>query len=188
MQPLGYVLWGFVLMLIRSAISSTVPGSEWLPHVALPLVILLSSEVELSLPISGAAVFVLGWIEDSFAGNGIGLRTFGLVSTFLVIRLGGVRFASGPPFFESSFVFVFELWCSGILVLFRAIFDRQSRASIAVSNDNVLTGWLGAFNGNGVSLAKQVLISALVTALVAPVVFWGARQVAQMTLKRGRER
>ncbi len=131
------------------------------PSLMLPLVVFMGVH-EYSIARGAALSFILGYLFDLFAGAPVGLFTFAAVATFLVARMAGVRLAAQTLLTKFALALVFAL-LEGVLIV-------------------ALTAIFGGDTHRPRSLAFQVPVYALVTALAAPVVFGVAERVHLATI------
>lgn len=190
MRNTAFVVMGFILLIVQSnlfrvlrtmqwlveslaqsldggALGAAVPGLRFAgslattPNLLLPL-LLFTGVHEYSLTRGTALAFLLGYALDLFAAAPVGLYTVVSVATFVLARMAGVRLAAQTAPTQVALAFVFAA-AQGVLVfVLLAIFGRNPYGAKA--------------------LAGILLPQALATALVAPLVFWGADRVHRLTM------
>ncbi|APR75089.1 Hypothetical protein A7982_00435 [Minicystis rosea] len=131
------------------------------PSLLLPVVIFMGVH-EYSIARGAALSFILGYLLDVFAGAPVGLFTFITVATFVVARAAGVRLAAQTLITKLGLAFVFAL-AQGILII-------------------VLTAIFGNDPARPRALVVLVAPHAVVTAIVAPVIFAIAERVHAVTI------
>ena len=190
MRNTAFVVMGFVLLVVQSnlfrvlrtlqglveslaqsldggVLGAVVPAVRFVgslattPNLLLPL-LLFTGVHEYSLMRGTALAFLLGYALDLFAAAPVGLFTVVSVATFVLARMAGVRLAAQTAPTQVALAFVFAA-AQGVLVfVLLAIFGRNPYGAKA--------------------LASILLPQALTTAVVAPLVFWGAERVHRLTM------
>ncbi|RYE79260.1 MAG: hypothetical protein EOO74_03990 [Myxococcales bacterium] len=190
MRNTAFVVMGFILLIVQSnlfrvlrtlqglvesvaqsldggVLGAVVPGLRFVgslattPNLLLPL-LLFTGVHEYSLTRGTALAFLLGYALDLFAAAPVGLFTVVSVATFVLARMAGVRLAAQTAPTQVALAFVFAA-AQGVLVfVLLAIFGRNPYGAKA--------------------LAGILLPQALATAVVAPLVFWGAERVHRLTM------
>jgi rod shape-determining protein MreD len=158
----GLLLFGFALLVVQAAVSTLVPLYSMAPNLMLPIAILLGVSPDVQIVRGTALCFALGYLFDSFCGNPMGLQTFVLVASFMVARGAGLRLFPQGPAFQIFLTFLMALLNGATVMALRAIFEQQP-----------IPGLGDAAGESGVTLLK----SAATTALIAPLVFAGARRI-----------
>jgi rod shape-determining protein MreD len=159
---------GFLLLVFQAALSTLIPIYAFAPNLVLPVVIYLGVTHEVHVVRGAVLAFILGYLLDAFCGSPMGLHTFILVATFIVARFAGLRFLMRGVFFQAALTFVVALLDGGTILALRAIFEKSS-----------------AWNADSVeSTALTLLIPALSTALVAPVLFAVVRKIEGALVRR----
>ncbi|MFT3771229.1 MAG: hypothetical protein QM820_37920 [Minicystis sp.] len=131
------------------------------PSLLLPLVVFMGVH-EYSIARGAALSFILGYLLDVFAGSPVGLFTFITVATFVVARAAGVRLAAQTLITKVGLAFVFSL-AQGILII-------------------VLTAIFGNDPARPRALVVLVAPHAIVTAVLAPLIFAVAERVHAATI------
>jgi rod shape-determining protein MreD len=170
MASFSLVAFGFLLLVLESALGTLVPMYDFAPNLVLPIAIYLGVSAE-SQVVRGALVsFVLGYLLDSFCGNPMGLQTFVLTASFIVARGAGLRLLPQGPVFQILLTFLMAIAFGATLLALRAIFEQPSAPALS--------------EGAGETFAT-LLESAAATAVVSPMIFAGTRRLASFgTVKR----
>ncbi len=159
MRNTAFLSLGLALLIVQSnlyRLLDAVHLTAATPSLLLPLVVFMGVH-EYSIGRGAALAFTLGYFLDLFVGAPIGLFTFISVAQFLFARLAGVRLAAQTILTTGALAFVFAL-LEGVLVV-------------------VLTAIFGGDAARARGLAVLVPGHAVVTALLAPLVFRIAERV-----------
>jgi rod shape-determining protein MreD len=159
---------GFALLVAQAAISSLVPMHPWTPNLILPVAIYLGVSHDVNVVRGAAISFVLGYLLDSFCGSAMGLQTFVMVSTFMMARGAGLRLFLRGPAFQIALTFIVGILAGGTVLALRAIFEPPAPFTATTLVGNL----------------KFLVVSALVTALTAPLVFAAVRRTELVTIRR----
>lgn len=167
MRNTAFLVLGVALLVVQSSLfwlvgrlpdSVRLPGLT--PSLLLPLVVFMGVH-EYSIARGAALAFLLGYLLDVFAAAPVGLFTFITVATFVVSRAAGVRLAAQTVLTKVGLALGFGLF-EGVLVV-------------------VLTAIFGGDPGRSRALASLVPTHAIVTAVLAPLVFAVAERVHATT-------
>ena len=155
-RSIAVVVIGFGLLVLQSTLYHVIPWASATPHLVLPL--LLAMGLSDTPPAWGSPIaFTIGYMADVFSGSPMGLQTIVAVGTFLFGHVASIRlFIEGIPF-QVVLTWVASLLSSATVLGLRWVFER---------------GW----EGPSVALG-DLLMRALVTAAVAPLVFALATRV-----------
>jgi rod shape-determining protein MreD len=169
MQNIAIVCFGFVILVIQTTVSAVIPMHAMGPNLVLPIALYLG--VSQGIPIvRGALVsFTLGYLLDAFCGNPMGLQTFVIVSAFIVARGAGLRLFFRGAVFQILMGFVISLIAGITTLTLPAIFEGLSPVGSYRHTFSILVG------------------SALVTAVLTPVVFIAIEKISSWFGERGEE-
>lgn len=163
--------FAFVLLVLQSTLGALFPLHPFAPHLLLPIVIYLGVRTEVQITHGAAVAFILGYLLDSFSGNAMGLQTFVMVATFLLIRGAGLRlFLRGAPF-QMVMTFLVGVLDGAAILALRAIFERRPPFS----------------SPNALEASISLSATALTTAFAAPGVFFAIRKLDALLSKRREE-
>jgi len=146
------VLLAFAMLLTQSAFARVLAPYPFSPYLGLPLVFALGTAPGVRVLRGAATAFVLGYLEDFFTGNALGLHTFVFVVGYLAAWLVGYLLTFRGVVFEMVLTFCLTGLLGGLLELTRSFTP-------------------GGMNWSGVSLTMSLLASSFATALVAPILF-----------------
>jgi rod shape-determining protein MreD len=169
MRNAAFILLGFSFLVFQAAVGVMMPLNEWAPNLILPIVIYLGVSNDLYIVRGAILSFVLGYLLDSFCGSPMGLHTFIMVASFLVTRGAGLSLFMRGPAFQIALTFMFALLADGSILALRAIFEPSFS--------------IGTFFGTAYMLAA----GALVTAVIAPLVFALVRRIDALVTRRREE-
>lgn len=137
--------------------------------VVLPLVVGLAVLPGVT-PVQGAATaFVLGYLQDLFTGNPLGVQTFVMVATFLVAFSIGKRLSFRGVAFQLLLTFFVALGSSAVIYLLRRMFGPGDPSV-------VWSQWLLGMSA-----------SSFATAILAPPMFALVRRLDPSPRRRGDE-
>ena len=173
MISLLLIAFGFVLLVVETAVATRAPMYGFAPNLVLPMAIYLGVSAEVELVRGALVTFALGYLLDSFCGNAMGLQTFVLTASFVVARGAGLRLFPQGPLFQVLMTFVMAVAFSATVLSLRAIFEQPQVAGLRVSAADTL---------------RPVLWSAAVTALVGPVIFSMTRRIDSLGAPKREER
>lgn len=174
MRSLALTLFGFLLLVVQGSLSVLIPLQSMAPNLLLPIVMFLAVSGDIHIVRGAALSFVLGYFLDAFCGSSIGLHTFVMVAVFMVARGAGPRlFLLRGPLSEAGLTLAAALMAGGTVPALRAIFDQSMREA----------GLAGSF---GV-MSTLILQSALITALLSPLIFASVRRIDSLFVARVEE-
>lgn len=156
------VLLVFVLLLAQSVFARLLAPYPFAPYLGLPFVFALGTAPGVRVLRGAATAFAIGYLNDLFTGNPLGIHTFVFVVGFLSSRLIGYLLSFRGVPFEMVLTFALTLMLGGLLEGIRAFVP-------------------GGTTWSGLSLTLTLFGSALATALVAPLFFAIARRVDPAT-------
>lgn len=169
MASLLLVAFGFVLLVLQSAIGTLVPMHGFAPNLLLPIAMYLGISAEIPLWRGALVSFVLGYLLDAFCGSPMGLQTFALTAAFMLERGVGVRLFPTGPVFQILLTFLMAIVFGAAVLALHAIFAQPSAAD---------------FSEPMSSTAFMLLRSAVATALVSPLIFLGTRKLAAVGIRK----
>jgi len=146
------VLLAFAMLLTQSAFARVLAPYPFSPYLGLPLVFALGTAPGVRVLRGAATAFALGYLEDLFTGNPLGLHTFIFVVGYLVAWLVGYLLSFRGVAFEMVLTFSLTVLLGGLLELIRSFTP-------------------GGMSWSGVSLTISLVVSSFATALVAPILF-----------------
>jgi len=146
------VLLAFAMLLTQSAFARVLAPYPFSPYLGLPLVFALGTAPGVRVLRGAATAFALGYLEDLFTGNPLGLHTFIFVVGYLVAWLVGYLLSFRGVVFEMVLTFSLTVLLGGLLELIRSFTP-------------------GGMSWSGVSLTISLVVSSFATALVAPILF-----------------
>lgn len=155
------VVFGFLLLVVQSALATATPALAYAPNLLLPITIYLGVSSDVSLVRGSVICFVLGYGYDAFCGSPIGLQTFVTVASFMVARGAGLRLFPQGPVFQILLTAVMAILSGGTILALRAIFERPGPFATSDAAQNL-------------ALMTRYAVS---TALLSPLVFFGARRL-----------
>ena len=168
------ILFGFLLLIVQSAVTTVFPFPSFAPSLLLPIVIYLGVTPCVHRLRGSAISFALGYLVDSFCGNPMGPQTLAFTLTFMTTRFFGARLTLRGPTFQMGLTFA-ATFASGLFVV-------ALRAGFATPNP-ISVGALGIG-----ALLVTTATSSFVTALVSPVVLLLVRAIDQVAARRTDER
>lgn len=171
MRSAAFVLLGFALLVFQAAFGVLFPLGDWAPNLVLPIVVYLG--VTNDVPVVRGAVlsFVLGYLLDSFCGSPMGLQTFVMVATFLIVRGAGLNLFMRGPALQIVAAFVFASISGGTILALRAIFEPPAPFPL----------------GTALPTLRSLVAGAATTALVAPPLFTVIRRMDGLVTRRREE-
>jgi rod shape-determining protein MreD len=138
----------------------------------LPVVIFLGVSHDVHIVRGASLSFVLGYLFDSFTGSPMGLMTFVLVATYILARFAGLRFFLRGPIFQIILTFLVGLLTGGTVLALRAIFETPAPFPAGTALDTSLV----------------IVIPALTTAIISPVIFAAVRRIESVATRRREEK
>ena len=159
----------FLLLVLQATFAHIISLDMFIPSLSFPVVLYIALHNYQSA--HGAVLaFAIGYMTDVFAGSPMGLHTFITVAVFLVSRVAALRLFFQGWFFEIILVFLLALLSSTLLLLIRALFDKE-------------------FGGLLIHF-KTVVSRSGATALMAPLIFgmtaWIDRVIPRRQRGKGR--
>lgn len=165
--------FGFVLLVIESALSTLYPIYRFAPNVVLPIVIYLGVSAEVYVVRGALISFFFGWLLDSFCGSPMGLQTFVLTASFLVARSAGLRLFPQGPVFQILLTFLMAVAFGATVLALRAIFEQPELPRLReVARETFTT----------------LMQSAATTAALSPLIFAGTRRIMTLSSMKREER
>jgi rod shape-determining protein MreD len=146
------VLLAFAMLLTQSAFARVLAPYPFSPYLGLPLVFALGTAPGVGVLRGAATAFALGYLEDLFTGNPLGLHTFAFVVGYLAAWLVGYLLSFRGVVFEMVLTFSLTVLLGGLIELIRGFTP-------------------GGMSWSGVSLTISLFASSFATALVAPILF-----------------
>lgn len=194
MRNVALIAFGFVLLVLQSAIAAHVPLHPLTPNLLLPIVIFLGVQQDVQVLRGALISFVLGYLLDMFCGSPMGLSTFVLVATFMAARGAGIRLFLRGSLFQIALVLVASIVAGGTALALRAIFSPPEAFPLVMP----AAGWAGDLIalatgtgdasaprvGNVVSTAVALVASAAATAICAPPIFAVVRRIDALRARR----
>ena len=172
MRTAGLIALGLALLVIQAAGATLLPMHAYAPNLMLPIVIFLGVSAGVHIVRGASICFVLGYLLDAFCGSPMGLQTFVLVASFFAARGAGLRLFPRGPALQIFLTFMMALVTGGTILALRAIFEAPEPFRTADVGQNTL----------------MLLKSALVTALLSPLVFAAVRRIEDWGALRPEER
>jgi len=167
------VVFGFVLLVLETAVATLVPLSGFTPNSVLPITLFLGVSANVTLVRGALVSFALGYLLDSFCGNPMGLQTFVLTASFIVARGAGLRLLPQGALFQVLLTFLMAMAFGATVLALRAIFEQPS---------------VPALSDTLASSAGALLRAATATALIGPPVFAGTRRLEALGSPKREER
>jgi rod shape-determining protein MreD len=171
MRNVAFILLGFTLLVVQGAVGAMLPLGAWAPNPILPIVLYLGVTHDVHVVRGAALSFVLGYLLDNFCGSPMGLSTFVMVATFLVSRGSGLSIFMRGPFFQIVVMFAIGVLAGVSVLALRAIFEPPAPFPI------------GTIAGTIWALAA----GSAVTAVIAPLLFFGVRRLDGLVTRRREE-
>ncbi len=172
MRNVLLVLFGVGMLIAESSIATLGPLHLAAPNPLLPIAIYFGVHHEVHVVRGALLTFILGYLLDVFSGNPLGLHTFLLVATYILSRLAGLRLFMRGKLFQGVLTFVVGLLLGGASLALRAIFEQPAPFPFDSTGGTVL----------------RVLLSAVSTAALAPLVFAVLRRIEGDYGNEGRRR
>lgn len=169
MHSVAIIVMSFLLLVLQATFAQIVSLDMFIPSLSFPVVLYIALH-NYNAGHGAVLAFIIGYMMDIFAGSPMGLHTFITVAVFLVSRVAALRLFFQGWFFEIILVFLLALMSSTMLLLIRALFDKE-------------------FGGLLIHF-KTVVSRSGATALVAPLIFgitaWLDRVVPRRQRAKGR--
>jgi cell shape-determining protein MreD len=150
MTNLILLLLGTCLLVVQGIFSYVLHNEVMAPGLVLPMVLYMSVG-EFSITRGVSLSFVLGYLSDVFAGGSIGLWTFAFVSSFLLVRVAGLKLFLHGIVFQIALTFIAWCFVNFEMMALLLVFDRRPLAVLPA--------------------ARNIVMQAFATALTAPLVF-----------------
>jgi rod shape-determining protein MreD len=160
-RELLLLLLGFSLIVVQGALGAVVDLGVLMPNPILPLVIYLAMMPDVTLARGAVLSFLLGFLFDSATGNAMGLFTFVHEASFLVARGAGVRLIVRGRISQMLLTTVAAMLGSFTVIALLRIFRPASQAAMS----------------SPVHATLAVVVSAIATGLVSPLIYQLARRV-----------
>ena len=171
MRNAAFIVFGFVLLVLQAAFGVLWPLGEWAPNLALPIVIYLGVTNDVHLVQGAILSFLLGYLLDSFSGAPMGLETFMMIASFLIVRGAGLNLFMRGPLLQILTTFVLAVIAGGSILALRGIFEPPAPFP------------LDTVTPTGISLVT----GAITTALCAPLLFALIRRLDALVTRRRKE-
>lgn len=194
LRNIAFVAFGFVLLVVQSAIAAHVSIHPLTPNLLLPIVIFLGVTHEVHVLRGALISFLLGYLLDMFCGSPMGLSTFVMVATFMAARGAGIRLFLRGALFQVSLVFVAAIVAGGTVLALRAIFSPPEAFPLVMPASGLAGDIVALFSsgtdegapriGSVVGTTVLLLASALTTALSAPPIFAAVRRIDALRVRR----
>jgi len=163
--------FGFGLLVLQSSAAVLVGSHAYAPNLMLPIALFLGVSPDVQLGRGAGMALVLGYFLDLFSGNRMGLATFLLVGTYIVVRAAGLRLMLRGPLFQVLLTFLVSLLIGGASLALRAVFEPAPPFEV----------------GGALSTGLDLLGPAFVTALSAPLIFAPAQRIEALASRRREE-
>lgn len=124
MHSVAVILMSFGLLIIQATFAQVVSFDLFIPNLSFPIVLYIALH-DYNAAHGVILAFAIGYMTDIFAGSPMGLHTFTTVAVFLVSRVAALRLFFQGWFFEIILVFVLAVLSSWLLLLIRALFDKD---------------------------------------------------------------
>lgn len=171
MRSAAFMLLGFGLLVLQAAAGVLLPLGDWAPNLVLPIVIFLGVTNDVHVVRGALLSFVLGYLLDTFCGSPMGLLTFVMVSTFLIVRGAGLNLFMRGPALQILTTFVFALIAGGTILALRAIFEPPAPFPL----------------GDVTQTVASLSAGAATTAVAAPPIFAAIRRIDGLVTRRREE-
>ncbi len=171
MRNAAFVGLGFFLLVAQAALGALAPLNAWAPNLVLPIVLYLGVTPDVHIVRGAALSFVLGYFLDSFSGSPMGLSTFVMVALFMVARGTGVNLFMRGVLFQIVLTLGFAVLAGGAVLALRAIFEPPAPFP----------------TGTVMETVYSLMAGAAVTAVIAPLLFFGARRMDALVTRRREE-
>ncbi len=154
-RDLALLAFGFALLVLQTTALAPLFVPPFTPNLLLPLVVFLGVVQDLPIARGALMAFVLGYLMDLFGGSSMSVQTFLFVALFLLARGAGLRLFLRNPGFQFMLTFVLALLVGAATLALRAIFGQPAAFA----------------SGSAFGAARGLLVPAVTTAAVAPLVF-----------------
>jgi rod shape-determining protein MreD len=123
-HTIAIIVTSFFLLILQATFAQIIPFDIFIPNLSFPIVLYIALH-DYNASHGVVLAFAIGYLTDIFAGSPMGLHTFMTVAVFLVSRVAALRLFFQGWFFEIILVFVLACLSSMILLLIRALFDKD---------------------------------------------------------------
>ena len=154
---------GFLFLVVQTTVGNVLDFGLLMPNMLVPFVVYLGMAPDVQLGRGALLAFALGFLQDSFCGNAMGLWTFIGVATYLVARGAGWRVIMRGRVSQVLATGAATVVAGGTVLALRLIF-RQGQSALP-----------GA--GNWDYQALCVVVPGLTTGALAPWMFQLLRRV-----------
>jgi rod shape-determining protein MreD len=124
LHSIAIILTSFFLLILQATFSQIIPFDMFIPNLSFPIVLYIALH-DYNASHGVILAFAIGYLTDIFAGSPMGLHTFMTVGVFLISRVAALRLFFQGWFFEIILVFVLAVLSSLMLLLIRALFDKD---------------------------------------------------------------
>ena len=124
MHSIALILLSFVLLILQASFAQVSGYDMFIPSLSFPIVLYIALH-DYNAAHGAVLAFAIGYLNDIFAGSPMGLHTFMTVSVFLVSRGAALRLFFQGWIFEVILVFLLAFASRVILLLLRALFDKD---------------------------------------------------------------
>ena len=124
MHSIAIILLSFFLLVIQASFAQVVAFDLFIPSLSFPVVLYLALH-DYNTAHGAVLAFAIGYLTDIFAGSPMGLHTFSTVAIFLICRIAALRLFFQGWIFEVILVFLLALASRVLLLLLRALFDKD---------------------------------------------------------------
>ena len=124
MHSITIVLMSFFLLVVQASFAQVVAFDMFIPSLSFPVVLYIALH-DYNAGHGALLAFAIGYLTDIFAGSPMGLHTFTTVAIFLVSRVAALRLFFQGWIFEVILVFLLALTSRVLLLLLRALFDKD---------------------------------------------------------------
>ena len=169
MHSIAIILLSFSMLIVQASFAQVTGLDMFIPSLSFPIVLYIALH-DYNAAHGAVLAFAIGYLNDIFAGSPMGLHTFMTVSVFLVSRVAALRLFFQGWIFEVILVFLLAFVSRVILLLLRALFDKDFGSLLL--HFNIVVSRAGA------------------TAVTAPVIFgmtaWIDKAFPRRQRRRGR--
>jgi rod shape-determining protein MreD len=169
MHSIAIIFLSFFLLVIQASFAQVVAVDLFIPSLSFPVVLYIALH-DYNAAHGAMLAFAIGYLTDIFAGSPMGLHTFTTVAIFLISRVAALRLFFQGWIFEVILVFLLALASRVLLLLLRALFDKDFGSLLL--HFNIVVSRAGA------------------TAVVSPLIFgitaWIDRTIPRRQRRSGR--
>jgi rod shape-determining protein MreD len=123
-HSVAIILMSFLLLVIQASFAQVVALDMFIPSLSFPVVLYIALH-DYNSAHGAVLAFAIGYLNDIFAGSPMGLHTFMTVAVFLICRIAALRLFFQGWIFEVILVFLLALGSRVLLLLLRALFDKD---------------------------------------------------------------